>query len=369
LASAQRVGHAAVVAPFSVDTLAHPIVLAPLAGVGTPRLAAAVSRAGGLGFLPAGYLSPDRLRQDLDQLRALLPDGVPFGVNVFAAGRDGEPDADVTAYAERLAREASRYGVRPGEPRWDDDHYGEKLEIVGAARVPVVSFTFGCPAAGEVTRLKEAGCAVWATVTTPGEARVAVAAGVDALVAQGAEAGGHRGSFDDAAPSDLGLLALLQLVRGAVGGDVPLVAAGGIATGEGVAAVLAAGAAAAQVGTAFMLCPEAGTVPSVREVLRGGDRRTALTRAFTGRTARGIVNRFLREHSADAPRAYPQVHHLTSPIRSAARAQGDAEGLNLWAGQAYPLAEPAPAADVVTRLAAGARAALEAGARRWSSPA
>jgi nitronate monooxygenase len=184
--------------------------------------------------------------------------------------------------------------------------------------------------------------------------------GADALVVQGVEAGGHRGSFDDEAPGDIGLLALLQLVRAAV--DQPLVATGGIATGAGVAAVLAAGASAAALGSAFMLTPEAATSAAHRAALQG-DGRTALTRAFTGRLARGIENRFMREHP-DAPRGYPDVHHVTAPIRAAARERGDAEAINLWAGQAYELATAEPAGDLVRRLSAEARAALDAAMAR-----
>jgi nitronate monooxygenase len=205
-------------------------------------------------------------------------------------------------------------------------------------------------------RLREAGTEVWVTVTTPPEALAAAGAGAAALVVQGVEAGGHRGSFDDAAPGDIGLLALLQLAGAAV--DLPLVATGGIVTGRGVAAVLAAGAAAAQVGTAFMLTPEAATVGAQRAALAAGDAPTALTRAFSGRTARGIVNRFMTDHGEGAPGAYPEVHHLTSPLRAAAREQGDAGGFNLWAGQAYALAREAPAGELVVALAEEARAAL-----------
>jgi nitronate monooxygenase len=179
-------------------------------------------------------------------------------------------------------------------------------------------------------------------------------------VVQGVEAGGHRGSFDDAAAGYVGLLALLQLVGAA--SDLPLVATGGIASGRGIAAVLAAGAAAAQLGTAFMLTPEAATSRAHREALRGG-RPTALTRAFTGRTARGIQNRFMREHQADAPAGYPEVHHLTAPVRAAARERGDAEGFHLWAGEAYPLAREEPAGELVRRLADEAREALQLAGR------
>jgi nitronate monooxygenase len=171
---------------------------------------------------------------------------------------------------------------------------------------------------------------------------------------------------DDDDASDLGVLAALQLVGAAV--DLPLVATGGLATGRAVAAVLAAGAAAAQLGTAFMRTPEAGTAPAHREAL-AGEAPTALTRAFSGRTARGIVNRFLREHSDGAPRVYPDVHHLTAPLRTAARERGDAGGFHLWAGQAHALAGEEPAGELVRRLAAEAGAALEAAAGRIPGPA
>jgi len=340
---------------FSLSRLEHPIVQAPMGGgPSTPALAAAVSEAGGLGFLAAGYLSPDAVREDLTALHALT--GRPFGVNLFAPpGEPADPGA-VQRYAATLCDEGEL-----GEPRWDDDRYAEKLALLAQERVPVVSVTFGCPAPEAVADLHAAGAAVWVTVTTAAEALEAARAGADALVVQGVEAGGHRGSFDDAAPGQIGLLALLALVGEAV--ELPLVAAGGIATGAGVAAVLAAGASAAQLGTAFMLAEEAATVPAHREALRS-DSATALTRAFTGRTARGLVNRFLSEHDADAPSAYPEVAHLTGPLRAQARERGDADGLNLWAGQAHTLAREAPAAEIVHRLAAEAREALADAARR-----
>ena len=352
-------------APFTFDALAVPIVQAPMAGgASTPALAAAVSGAGGLGFLAAGYKPLDAVRTELEQLRALLPDTVPFGINVFAPPGHGAGTGDVAAYADTLRGEAERGDAALGVPRWDDDRYAEKLDLLREARVPVVSFTFGCPPAEDVERLQRAGAAVWVTVTTPDEADAASAAGADAVIVQGVEAGGHRGGFDDGAPGELGLLALLQLVRATVGDRFPLVATGGIVTGHAVAAVLASGAVAAQLGTAFMLCPEAETAPAHRDAIGAGRAPTALTRAFTGRTARGIVNRFLREHSADAPSAYPEVHHLTAPVRAAARRRNDADGFHLFAGQAYNLAEPVPAAQLVARLAEEARTALGAAALR-----
>ena len=350
---------------FTLDALTHPIVQAPMGGgSSTPALAAAVSGAGGLGFLAAGYRAPSAVRDDLGELRSLLPGGVPFGVNVFAPPGHGAGAGAVGVYAETLHGEAERSGVRLGAPRWDDDRYAEKVELLCAEEVAVASFTFGCPSREDVARLHEAGVAVWVTATTPGEARVARAAGADGVIVQGVEAGGHRGGFDDAAPGDLGLLALLQLVRAAVGDEVPLVATGGIVTGRAVAAVLAAGAAAAQLGTAFMLCPEAATASAHRDAIERAAAPTALTRAFTGRTARGIVNRFLRDHSADAPSAYPEVHHITAPVRAAAKQRDDADGFHLWAGQAYHLAAPVPAAELVVRLTDEARSALVAACRR-----
>jgi nitronate monooxygenase len=345
---------------FTLAQLEHPIVQAPMGGGGsTPGLAAAVSGAGGLGFLAAGYKAPDAVRADVEAVRAAT--AAPFGANLFAPPQPVPDPPAVDAYARALA---ARYGA-VGTARHDDDGWEEKLELVAALRVPVVSFTFGCPTPAAVERLHAAGCAVWVTVTTPAEARIGEAAGADALVVQGVEAGGHRATFDDAAPVDLGLLAALQLI-GAVSG-LPLVATGAIATGRAVAAVLVAGAAAAQLGTAFMLTPEAGTAAPHRAAV-AGPAETGLTRAFTGRTARGIVNRFQREHTEGAPLGYPDVHHVTAPLRAAARERGDTDGFHLWAGQAHALAEPVPAAELVRRLAADARAALLSAARDAARP-
>jgi nitronate monooxygenase len=232
--------------------------------------------------------------------------------------------------------------------------------VVREAGIEVVSTTFGCPDQPTIGSLRQSGTEVWVTVTTPAEAEAGAAAGADALVVQGSEAGAHRGSFDDAAAQeDFGLLALLQLVGGTVE-TPPLVATGGIATGAGLAAVLAAGAAAAQIGTALMLADEAGTSDLHRSELR---RRaaTSLTRAFTGRRARAIVNRFLDEHP-DAPSAYPELHYASAPIRAAAREAGDREALNLWAGQAHELARAGPAAEIIETMVAEAREAAASAA-------
>jgi nitronate monooxygenase len=339
-----------------VDVLRVPIVQAPMAGgPSTPALAAAVSGAGGLGFLAAGYRTADAVRADVAAVRALTDR--PFGVNVFApSGSAADPDA-VARYAERLRPLARQAGVELGEPRFDDDGYAAKVAMLERERPAVVSFTFGCPAPDVVRRLREAGVAAWVTVTDVEEAAVAVAAGADALVVQGSEAGGHRGSFTDRdGHEDVGVLALLALVGDRVG--VPLVAAGGIATGGAVAAVLAAGATAAALGTAFLRCPEAGTSAAHRAAVAGTG-PTGLTRAFSGRLARGVVNGWQARFTADAPVAYPEVHHLTTPLRAHGRGTGDPELVNLWAGQAHALAPEIPAADLVAQLTRDALQAVE----------
>jgi len=345
-----------------LEALRLPIVGAPMAGgPTTPALVAAVSGAGGLGFLGAGYQSVDALSEDVAAVRAATPE--PFGVNVFAlaGGTPGDPEA-IAAYAARLAGEAARAGVELGAPRFEDDGFAAKVEALVAARVAVVSFTFGLPPRAVVERLHAAGSEVWVTVTAVDEARAAVEAGADALVVQGVEAGGHRGVFaDDDGASELTLLAALQLIGAAV--DAPLVATGGLATGPAIGAALVAGAAAAQLGSAYLRTPEAGTSAAQRAAT-ASDAPTALTRAFSGRTARGIVNRLLREHTAAAPAAYPEIHHLTTPLRAHGRAAGDADLINLWAGQAHALAPEEPAAELTRRLAAEARAAVAATAAR-----
>ena len=343
-----------------LDHLAVPIVLAPLAGGPfTPELAAAVSDGGGLGFVASGYLSAQETAARIEATRRLT--GGDIGVNVFSPADPAEPDV-YRSYVERLGRWADARGLPLGTPRHDDDDFAAKLDLLTRAPVAVVSFTFGCPEAATVERLRAAGSEVWVTVTSPAEAAIAEAAGADVLVAQGLEAGGHRATFADNgdAPGH-GLLALLALLG--ADGHRSLVAAGGIATGAALAAVLAAGAAAAQIGTAFMLCPEAGTSEAHRRALRSTT-PTALTRAFTGRTARGLVNDFLLEHTRDAPSAYPEIHHVTAPLRRAGRETGDPSLLNLWAGETHALARELPAAEVMRALIAEARESVARAAER-----
>jgi nitronate monooxygenase len=314
------------------------IVLAPLAGgPSTPELAAAVSSAGGLGILGGAYLTAEELAEHIAATRRLT--SRPIGVNLFVLREHAVDDEAVAAYAAELEPEARLLGAELGEPRFDDDGFEAKLDVVLEAQVEVVSFTFGSPDADVVARVRRTGAAVWLTVTSADEAE----ADADALVVQGAEAGGHRGTWDDR-DDETTLAELLTEIRT----SLPLVAAGGIADRDAVVAALDAGAAAVQVGTAFLLCPEAGTGKAFRRALAERT-ETAVTRAFTGRRARGLANRFMRDH-AHAPSAYPQIHHLTAPLRTAARAAGDAESFNLWAGTGVALTRDESAAAVVERL-------------------
>ncbi|HEX4722438.1 MAG TPA: nitronate monooxygenase [Pseudonocardiaceae bacterium] len=352
-----------------LSALRIPVIAAPMAGgPSTPELVAAVSGTGGFGFLAAGYKTVDALAAQITATRALTT--ASFGVNVFVPGP--ESTVDVSGYRLRVQSDARRYGVEPGDPHWDDDGYQAKIDLLVATAVPVVSFTFGLPESADVHRLHEAGAEVVVTVTTPDEARRAAESGADSLCVQGFEAGGHRGTFvdDPLSPTGgepYGLLALLRLVSAAV--DLPLVAAGGIVHGRDVAAALAGGAAAVQCGTAFLRCPEAGTPATQRAALAEGTRTTTVTRAFSGRPARGLTNQFIAAHDKEAPAAYPQLHHMTRPVRGAAAAANDPESMSLWAGQTYALATEEPAADVVHRLHAEAGAALAAAVGAFSGGA
>ena len=327
-----------------------PLAAAPMGGgPSTPDLVVAVAEAGALGFLAAGYKTPAAVNAEVAEVRARTER--PFGVNVFLPGTPAADPAAVETYRDRLAPVATRLGVDAGQPRWDDDAAAAKLEAV--AGVPLVSVTFGCPARAVVERLQAAGSAVLVTVTTVDEAVTAAGVRPDALWVQGAEAGAHRGSFTDDATTGAAvpLLTLVPAVRAATG--LPIVASGGLMDGADVAAVLAAGATWAAMGTAFLGCPEAGTHPTHLGALTDPRfHRTAVTRAFTGRPARGLVNEFMRRYDDGAPRAYPEVHHVTRPLRTAAAAAGDADPLHLWAGEGWRRLRPMPAADLVRTVAA-----------------
>jgi nitronate monooxygenase len=329
-----------------LDELEVPVVLAPLAGgPSTPELAAAVSDAGGLGFLGAGYLTAGALRERIAKARELTTR--PLAVNLFVIG-EGPAEPDMYAdYVTSLAPEAERLGVAVGEPRFDDDEFDAKVETLAANPVAVVSFTFGIPPRSAIDTLRAAGSEIWITVTSPYEADEATKVGADVLVVQGAEAGGHRGSFHDAIGQPvIPLEQLLEETKTLT--DLPLVGAGGIATNVHSRRALDAGASAVAAGTAFMLAPEAGTTPVHRDAIVSPT-PTALTRAFTGRLARGIRNRFMLEHP-DAPSAYPEIHYATAPIRAAAREAADPDVINLWAGARHSQAVPRPAAATLRAL-------------------
>ncbi|MFI2367178.1 nitronate monooxygenase [Streptomyces sp. NPDC018833] len=351
------------------DLCRHPIVQAPMAGgASCPRLAAAVSDAGGLGFLAAGYKTADGMYQEIKQIRTLT--ARPFGVNLFMPQPGTADPAAVDVYRQQLAGEATWYETPLGDTdAGRDDGYEAKLAILLDDPVPVVSFTFGCPSRDALASLGAVGTLTVVTVTTPEEAQVAERAGADAVCVQGIEAGGHQGTHrddPDADGSGIGLLSLIPLVREAV--RIPLVAAGGLMRGAQIAAVLAAGASAAQLGTAFLVCPESGANALHKQAMTNPVFvRTELTRAFSGRPARGLVNRFMREHGPYAPAAYPEIHHLTSGLRKAAAKAGDPQGMALWAGQGHRLARELPAGQLVEVFAAeldAARAALALGGAR-----
>ena len=347
------------------DLFPLPIVQAPMAGgVSVPQLAAAVSEAGGLGFLAAGYKTADGMYQEIKQLRGAT--NRPFGVNLFMPQPEYADPAAVEVYANQLAGESAWYETKLGDPdSGRDDGYDAKLAVLLDNPVPIVSFHFGCPTREVLDSLARAGTFTMVTATTVEEAQAVQRAGAGAVTVQGVEAGGHQGTHRDNPETDgagIGLLSLIAQVREAV--QIPIVAAGGIMRGSQIAAVLAAGATAAQLGTGFLATHESGANALHKQALTNPlFVRTELTRAFSGRPARGLVNRFMREHGPYAPAAYPQIHHLTSGLRKAAAKAGDAQGMALWAGQGHRLARDLPAQQLVEVLAdeiAEAKAALAA---------
>ncbi|MBX7433594.1 nitronate monooxygenase [Mycobacterium sp. Y57] len=336
---------------FDLRDLAARILIAPMAGgPSSPELAAAGTNAGGLGFVAGGYLSAAAFAERL-QAAAGLTSG-PIGANLFVPHPSAATPAAVERYAASLAAEAQRYRVALGQPRFSDDEWPAKLDVVLDLRPAVVSFTFGLPGADDRRRLAAAGITTVGTVTTPAEARAAAECGLDAVVVQGPAAGGHRGGFDPtASPPAEPLADLLAAVTATV--DLPVVAAGGLMTAADVRRVRRRGAVAAQLGTAFLLADEAGSSAVHRAALVDPQfRETVVTKAFSGRYARGLRNRFIDEHDADAPLGYPEVHYLTSPLRAAAVRAGDPHGVAVWAGTGFRLAAAASAADIVANLTA-----------------
>jgi nitronate monooxygenase len=334
---------------FDLRDLAVPVIVAPMAGgPSTPELAAAGTNAGGLGFVPAGYLTADALAERVVTARELCTG--PLGVNLFVPRPSAAAHEGIDKYAATLAREAERYGSKLGDPVYSNDAWAAKLDVLFDLRPEVASFTFGLPTEWECKRLHDAGITTVGTVTTVEEADAAVECGVEALAVQGPAAGGHRGTFDPVAqPNAQPLSELLAGVRARVG--IPVIAAGGLMTAEDVNRVIRAGAVAAQLGTAFLLADEAGSNPVHRAALQDPQfTETVVTKSFSGRYARGLRNRFIDEHEAEAPFGYPEIHYLTGPLRAAAVRAGDPHGTNLWAGTGFRAAKAAPTAEIISGL-------------------
>ncbi|MDO4919001.1 nitronate monooxygenase [Kocuria sp.] len=321
-----------------------PLVQAPMAGgPSTPALAVAVARAGGLGMLAAGYKTTEAMAAEIREVAAQTD---RFGVNLFVPERDPSDPGDLAAYARALAPLAAELGVPAPEPgEFTDDEYRVKIAHLLTHPVPLVSFTFGLPSAADVARLREAGSAVVLNATSAGEVAAAAELAPDAIVVQGTEAGGHRASHGQAAaPEDVTTTALLAAARGLTG--IPLIAAGGVAGREDAAELLRGGARAVQVGTLFLTARDAGTKPAHRAALLDGEPRdTVVTRAFSGRSARALRNRFTERMAREQVAGYPQVHYMTAPLRAASAA--DPEGLNLWAGTGFGACRETTAAGVV----------------------
>jgi nitronate monooxygenase len=339
-------------APLAGLGLDIPVIAAPMAGgASTPSLVIAAARAGGLGFLAAGYKTPQALAGQIAEVRS---SGVPFAVNVFAPNPVPADPAAYRRYADAIRPEAERYGLDlPGDdPAEDDDHWADKVALLIADPVPLVSFTFGFPDSRVVAALHRADSVVAMTVTSAQEARGATEAGADLLVVQASAAGAHSGTLTpQRLPPPVPLATLLAQVRAET--TVPLLAAGGLGDPGDVAAAFGAGAAAAVVGTVLLRADESGASRAHQAALAGPARHTIVTRAFTGRPARGLRNVFTDLYDAVAPAGYPAIHHLTSPLRRAAAAAGDVERLHLWAGTAYRHAAAEPAGRILHRLASG----------------
>lgn len=327
-----------------------PIIQAPMAGgAANPVLAAAVSNAGGLGFLAAGYKTAEDVRREIIETRQLTQK--PFGVNVFVPSYEPIDEIALAHYRKRIEHEAFKIGTTIGEAFSDDDDWDNKITILKEEKVAVVSFTFGCPEQDIIRELQHTGSIVVVTVTNVEEAKIAANRGANALCVQGIEAGGHRGSFTNKTEEDYGLLVLIRLIQNEI--DLPIIAAGALMHGRDVAAVLTAGAAAAQLGTAFLRCPESGASPLHKAALVDVSfQKTDVTRAFSGRRARGLVNHFLTAYSEEAPAAYPHIHHMTKTMRKVAGKKNYPELMALWAGQGHKFAKELAALEIVQDLVA-----------------
>ena len=336
----------------------HPIIQAPMAGVQDSALAIAVSNAGGLGSLPCALLSLTAMREELTRIAAHT--SKPYNVNFFCH-RPPAPNADrEAAWRAALAPYYQELGldveaIQPGAMRTPFSH--DAADVLSEFKPPVVSFHFGLPSPDLMARVRKWGARVLSSATTVDEAQWLEAHGVDAIVAQGLEAGGHRGMFlSDDLTTQVGTLALLPQIVAAV--KVPVIAAGGIVDAPTIAAAMALGAAGVQVGTAYMLCPESTTSAIHRAALKSAAAtHTAVTNVFSGRPARGIVNRIVTElgpMSAIAP-AFPLASIAIAPLRARAESVGRSDFSQLWSGQNPSGCKEIPAADLTRELAAGFR--------------
>jgi nitronate monooxygenase len=340
-----------------------PIMLAPMAGSGgTPELAAAVSNAGGLGAWGGAYSKPDEIAAAIRRIRQLTDR--PFGINLFAGGYATGHALDPQPMLEIVGEAHAQLGLPPPLlPPLPSDPFAAQLEAVLEERPAAFSFTFGIPSPAQLAALKKRDIAVAGTATTVQEARRLAEAGIDAIVAQGAEAGAHRGSF--AAPFEESMVPLATLLREICGSvTLPVIASGGIMDGRDIAAAQKLGAAAVQLGTAFLTCPESGAPAAYKNALLGAKKdTTVITRAFSGRPARGLTNRFIAMVTGKEQAILPfrQQNDLTRPMRNASGQQGIADFMSLWAGQGVARARQMPAADLVKTLIdeyAGADGAL-----------
>ncbi len=330
--------------------IANPIIQGPMGGgPSTPELVAAVSNAGGLGSLGAAYLTPEQLRAAVRRIRVLT--SRPFNVNLFAGGWPKEIHAEPGPMLDLLAEVHGQLGLPPpATPQLAPDPFPDQFEALMEDPPPVFSFTFGIPDREIMSRLKSRGIVTVGTATTLEEARLLAEAGCNAVVAQGSEAGAHRGTF--AASFESSMVPTLELTRRIAGGlpGLPVIASGGLMEGAGIATAMRLGAAAAQLGTAFLVTPESGA-PAIhkRAILDARTDTTAITRAFSGRPARGIVNRFVSalRGREEIILPYPLQNALTRPMRTEAAKQGRAEFLSLWAGQGLTRARELPAGKLV----------------------
>jgi nitronate monooxygenase len=337
----------------------NPIIQAPMAGgPSTPELASAVSNAGGMGSLGAAYSTPEQIKDDIAKTRALTQQ--PFSVNLFAGGYVGTSDVSPEPMLQALREVHQALGIpAPALPATPDNPLAKQLEVLLEARPAVFSFTFGIPEEKALQRVRSAGIVILGTATTVEEARLLADAGVDAIVAQGAEAGAHRGTF--AGPFESSMVPTLDLVHAIYRAvPVPVIASGGLMDGRDVAAALGAGASAVQLGTTFLACPESGaSQPYKQAILAAKKDTTVVTRAFSGRPARGLINAWIKrfEGREEIIPPYPLQNALTRPMRTAAAKRGNTGFLSLWAGQGVARARELPAGEMVRHLMQEAQSA------------